>query len=851
MSKLRNIKISQPKESYPFTPITGGIGKRKIPPRNRYNHANYLQKQFEQSWKSGEKENKKVTSVSNRNGIYLEFRGKKEYELITKSLENVNQNVRLCNVREIKGTKYATVFVPLNKKNFFLKKINSYREQESNKDVIESIESINIAVVDALWTDKRQMPIDKLEGCEVWLSVYKKETHEEIVNEFFELCDKLEISYSGDYIQFPERVVVAIKGNRETLTKLLLNSEHIAEFRKTSTPSNFYIEHNNKIEQKEWIEDLLDRVTFNEKSSISICLLDKGVNNGHPLIEPVLKDKDMHTIFDDGIVQDISRDGHGTGMAGIATYFNLEELLESSNHLEINHKLESVRIIDDRIVNNPKLYGAITSEAISLVEITNPDDKRIVAMAITAGFDVNADEKDKTKYKGDGKPTSWSAAIDNLALGNYGVEKSSPRLIIISAGNTSESEIEEVDDYETAVTLHSVEDPAQSWNALTIGAYTEKAALTGDSYIDSYKPLVEPGSYSPFNSSSLMWSDKWPIKPDIVLEGGNLGYNEDSTDIKYSVFDHLSLLTANSNYHRGDYFTTMSMTSPATAQAAHMAAKIIEYYPDIWPETVRALMVHSAEWTSSMIRQVFKGKEIEETSKTERRQLLRIVGYGVPNLDRALYSARNSVNLVVEDEIQPFKKKGSSVTINEMSLHEIPWPKDVLIGLGETPVKMRVTLSYFIDPSPGEIGWEDKYRYPGCRLFFDVNNTNEDKEKFLSRINKKMRDEDYNKTKAAVDTSGRWFLGVNNRNVGSIHSDIWKDTAANLAENRFLAVYPGGGWWKTRTGLGKYNSKIRYSLIVSLSTPEQSIDLYTPIMNIVTQLSNKRAIDTKIKYKNS
>jgi hypothetical protein len=71
MSKLRNIKISQTKESYPFTPVIGGGGERKIPPRKRYNHANYLQKQFETSWKSGEEENKKVASISSRNGIYI------------------------------------------------------------------------------------------------------------------------------------------------------------------------------------------------------------------------------------------------------------------------------------------------------------------------------------------------------------------------------------------------------------------------------------------------------------------------------------------------------------------------------------------------------------------------------------------------------------------------------------------------------------------------------------------------------------------------------------------------------------------------------------------------------------
>lgn len=750
-------------------------------------------------------------------------------------------------MREIEGTKHATVFVPLNKKKFFLKKINQYKENEKNKDVIESIENINTAFVDALWTDNRYIPEENLEGCEVWLSVYKNQIHKEIAEQFFILCREMNIEYYNNYIEFPERVVVGIRANKEILKELLLRSSHIAEFRKASIPTDFYIRENDRMEQKEWIEDLLSRAIFKENPNTSICILDKGISNQHPLILPVLKNKDMHTVFDDKIVEDISKDGHGTGMAGIATYFNLKDSLESNGPIEINHKLESVRIVDDKIENDSKLYGAITSEAISLAEITNPKNNRVVAMAVTAGYDLNAEKNDKTKFRGDGKPISWSAAIDNLALGNYGAEETDPRLIIISAGNTCEADIEDTDNYEDAVAISSVEDPAQSWNSLTVGAYTEKSYLSGDDYIDKYKPLVEAGAYSPFNSSSLMWEKKWPIKPDIVLEGGNIGYNKEASSLKYSVMDHLSLLTVSNKFHNRDYFTTMAMTSPATAQAANIAARIIDLYPDIWPQTVRGLIVHSAEWTSSMVRQAFKSKEIDKTNKNERRQLFRIVGYGVPNLDKALYCARNSVNLVVEDTIQPFKKNKSSVVINEMALHEIPWPEDVLIGLENTPVKMKVTLSYFIDPSPGEVGWEDKYRYPGCRLYFDVNQTNEDKDIFLARIDQKMRDEHYDKNKVSGEPSSRWFLGANNRDTGSIHSDTWEDTAANLAENRFIAVYPGGGWWKERAGLGKWDSKIKYSLIVSISTPEQSIDLYTSIMNI-TKISNKKTIETKIKY---
>ena len=83
--------------------------------------------------------------------------------------------------------------------------------------------------------------------------------------------------------------------------------------------------------------------------------------------------------------------------------------------------------------------------------------------------------------------------------------------------------------------------------------------------------------------------------------------------------------------------------------------------------------------------------------------------------------------------------------------------------------------------------------------------------------------------------SERWFLGSDNRDVGSIHSDFIKATAAELSQAKYLAVYPVVGWWRERSYLGKVESKIRYSLIVSISTPDVSVDLYTPI---VAQINN-------------
>jgi hypothetical protein len=218
---------------------------------------------------------------------------------------------------------------------------------------------------------------------------------------------------------------------------------------------------------------------------------------------------------------------------------------------------------------------------------------------------------------------------------------------------------------------------------------------------------------SPYSSTSLSWNRKWPIKPEILCSGGNIASDgENLTECA-----DLSLLTANAR-HLDRLFSTICGTSSATAQAAWMAAQITSEYPDIWPETVRALLVHYARWTDKMKKQF-----LNDGKKTSgKRNLLRTCGYGVPNLEQAMQCKNNSVNLVIESEIRPFTKDG----MNEMQIHQIPWPEEVLRGLGEIPAEMRVTLSYFIEPGPGEIGWKDKYRYPSCNLRFDVINQNED-----------------------------------------------------------------------------------------------------------------------------
>jgi hypothetical protein len=167
-----------------------------------------------------------------------------------------------------------------------------------------------------------------------------------------------------------------------------------------------------------------------------------------------------------------------------------------------------------------------------------------------------------------------------------------------------------------------------------------------------------------------------------------------------------------------------------------------------------------------------------------------------------------------------------------MHLHTIPWPRDVLESLGETDVEMRVSLSYFIEPSPARRGWRRRHTYASHGLRFEVINPLESVNDFRKRINKAARDEEYGGT--TMPYSPNWFLGIYLRSKGSLHSDRWSGSASQLAQCPYIAVYPVAGWWKERQQLGRWNRTARYSLIVSIHTPETEVDFYTPIMSQIS-----------------
>ena len=88
------------------------------------------------------------------------------------------------------------------------------------------------------------------------------------------------------------------------------------------------------VEQREWVDDALKRITPASSDDIAICILDTGITRQHPLIEQHLSENDMHAYNISWLNTD--NRGHGTEMAGLALYGDLVEIF-ANNEMVNSH----------------------------------------------------------------------------------------------------------------------------------------------------------------------------------------------------------------------------------------------------------------------------------------------------------------------------------------------------------------------------------------------------------------------------------------------------------------------------------------------------------------------------------
>jgi Subtilase family len=778
------------------------------PERDRQAHANALLAQVAsvKADMNAVAAERAARGVREQEGLVVEFEAATGFELALDSLEARAQGVELLAVRATPEMR-ATAFIPHGKLGWLERRIEGFRDRDTDKGapkyakLVSRLAAIREAALRSFWTDDDALfPED---GMSIWWEVWLRagRDRQSILDSFRHYAGLFGLGLKPDaVVKFIDRSVVLAWGPPEAMRESVHLLDCIAELRKAKELAGEFLELP-AADQREFASDLGRRITVTRAEPPAVCLLDSGLN-AHPLLDDFVKLRDTALAPSLGVGD---RHGHGTQMAGVALFGDgLAAHLVGSAPVSVDNVIESVKLWQDGSPTDPDLYGHLTAQAACAAEARAPQRLRAFCLPVTA-----RDSRDR------GAPSSWSAALDAL-IGEAIEDEGHARLVAVSAGNVADA-LWRQGPYPEVNLADGVHDPGQAWNALTVGGFTDLCVLDPRRFL-GWTPVAPAGALSPTSTTSVNWNDSWPLKPEVVFEGGNVAI--DPATGEADTADDVRLLTT----YRDPalrWFTTTGDTSAAAAQAARVAALVWGEYPELWPETVRALLVHSAEWTNAMLER-------------ELAERLRCYGYGVPDLELAMWSARDHLTLVVQDELSPFRKDGSDIKTNQMNVHDLPWPREALEDLGSTEVELRVTLSYFVEPNPARRGWRSRFVYPSHQLRFDVRRALETSAAFRERINKEARDEDFKRRRSS---DSNWDLGRTMRHKGSIHRDSWRGTARDLAARGVLAVYPAsGGWWRSRPAENRWHRPARYALIVSVHTPAVAteVDVYTPVANAVS-----------------
>ncbi len=369
-----------------------------------------------------------------------------------------------------------------------------------------------------------------------------------------------------------------------------------------------------------------------------VCTLDSGVTSGHPLIGPAIGEA---TAVPAQLGDPSDAHGHGTLVAGLALYGNVQQRIEQRSFVP------QLRLFSARVLNANNEFD---DESL----ITTQMRQAIEYFKSTHGCRVfNASLGDpRTPFNG-GKLSPWASILDNLA-------RELDVVIVVSAGNYDYEPFgaEDPDEHVSGYPRYLLEppakiiEPATGCIVLTVGALANSADVPPQRGAVQFRPIAQPGQPSPFTRSGPGIGGA--IKPEFCDYGGNLGYNGTLQRLEYTT--ELSVISTNREY-LARLFGTAVGTSFAAPRVAHNAARLLGNVPRASANLVRALLASSATVPKPAT------ELLEPLGEDAIRHLC---GYGVPSLQRALSSDSNRVVLYAENTL-PF---------DSFHIYEVPIPDE-------------------------------------------------------------------------------------------------------------------------------------------------------------------------------
>lgn len=392
-----------------------------------------------------------------------------------------------------------------------------------------------------------------------------------------------------------------------------------------------------------------------------ICVIDSGVNRGHPMLGPAIGDsKAFPNSFGDGL----DRHGHGTMVSGIALYGDVEDCIKNLDFTPEVYLFVAQVTNDENKFDDDRLIINQMSDAITYFN-------REYGCRV---FNISLGDPSLI-YDG-GKPSSWAYILDYLA-------RELNLVIVVPTGNNNEP-IQTINDEDAVNRIRDeypsylldensrIIEPSTAANVITVGSVANSETIyRAEQYPNdpAIRPIAKIYQPSPFTRRGPGVNDA--IKPEVCDYGGNLIWDGHLNQIRKDPGTGI-VSTNNKHFESGRLFGVDVGSSFAAPRVAHLAGLIIKNYPDFSSNQIRALIANSTVIPNSI-------KEI-----LNEEDIINVCGYGIVDHDRALYSADNRVTLIAQD----------SIPIDRIHLYEIPIPDE----MKETKGLRRISISLAYDP---------------------------------------------------------------------------------------------------------------------------------------------------------
>ena len=539
----------------------------------------------------------------------------------------------------------------------------------------------------------------------------------------------------------------------------------------------------------------------------AVCVIDSGIQEEHFLLEPGIDKATSHCflpdVSDTDVADYVRPGGHGTRVAGAVLY---GENIPDSGEVQLETWVQNARVLDNNCGMPQTVFPPVVLREVVKRFHEGGRRTRIFNQSI------NADAPCRTRHM-----SAWGAEIDLLS-NDYDI------LLIQSSGNLKSSRPAPCSGVAEQLTAGKaypgylsepvcrVANPGQSLQALTVGSVAYGAFER--EYWRSF--ATEDGHPSAFSRVGLgIWDS---IKPEVVEYGGDFlvsGNNPAIVDVPTLGRDRYPELVR-STLHGGPAFDRDEVgTSFAAPKVTRIAARLQSILPKESCLLYRALIVQSARWPAWA----------SQLSRDEQANVLRRLGFGIPDIERATTNSDFRTTLITHNE--------QSLGPGDCHIYQVPVPPELRSPADDFDIRIDVTLSYAAAPRRTR---RTRQGYLATWLDWISSGPGEQFSEFRDRAVKG----DATPPRSpgglgwTIESRGNWGnIPDIRRNVGTVQKD-WTTVRSNALPDDFcIAVRGHQGWSKDPETVA------RYTLVVTFEIVGQEIPIYEPLKNAVLELRSE------------